>query len=325
MSQPSDNPVYIPPYSGVRLVECRDHFQLVPVPTVRPIYGYGKIKSSQVTVDPDDPSSEPFWVDLGPDVEVWAVMQWYRYDDGHEEKGDVAFLRPECTEEQVRESMERMKGFHNTTREELLALTQCFEAKQEDYDYIDAKYPNYQSEPPPSATDDYDLYHARLKVMSELQPKTVELLKIANATSDPGKREFVERQAVQSYFAELAHYLTEPEILAWQRSNPVGTGWMCEFGEVMREPRRTIDPVNHELALNWLRERYNFQTAKELSKSIFKRILRWFTPDAIKKRRERLGLTTKRKPGSPEQYSQPFRTALPLGRSQCMGRFFSAR
>jgi len=45
---------------------------------------------------------------------------------------------------------------------------------------------------------------------------------------------------------------------------------MCEFGDVMREPRQTIDPVNHELALNWLRQRYNLLTAKELSESIFK-------------------------------------------------------
>jgi hypothetical protein len=47
--------IYIPPYSGVRLIECRDHFQLVPVPAVRPIYGYGKIKASKATVAPDDP------------------------------------------------------------------------------------------------------------------------------------------------------------------------------------------------------------------------------------------------------------------------------
>jgi hypothetical protein len=113
------------------------------------------------------------------------------------------------------------------------------------------------------------------------------------------KRQLVEREAVQSYFAELAHYWTEDEILAWQRSNPVGTGWMCEFGSVMHEPRRTIDAVNHELALNWLRRNYNLMTAEALSLSIFKRIFRWLTPGAIKKRRERLGLTSKRHPGPP--------------------------
>ena len=153
-------------------------------------------------------------------------------------------------------------------------MLQCYEASEDDYAYVEEKYPNYQSEPDPKETDNYDVYHARLKVMCDLQPKTVELIKIANATKDPVKRQFVEREAVQSYFAELAHYFTEDEILAWQRTNPVGTGWMCEFGEVMREPRRTLDPVNHELALNWLRENiqsydrkraFGFQSSKESS------------------------------------------------------------
>jgi len=300
MSQPSGK-VYVPPYAGVRLLECRDHFQLVPVPDVRPVYGYGKIKARQATVDPNDPQAEPIWDDLAPEAEVWAVMEWFRYADGHELQGSIAFLRPECTEDAVRKRMEKMMGLAGHTRKEMLDLTQCFEAKEEDYEFIEDNYPNYQTEPDPRDTENFDVYHARLKVISELQPKTVELMKIVNATKDPVKRRFVEGEAVQSYFAELAHYFTEAEVLAWQRSNPVGTGWMCEFGEVLREPRRTIDPVNHELALNWLRERYHWMTARQLSESIFQRLLRWLTPDAIKKRRERLGLTTKRKPGAAEK------------------------
>jgi hypothetical protein len=117
-----------------------------------------------------------------------------------------------------------------------------------------------------------------------LQPKTVELIKIAEVTKEPGKRRFAELQAVQSYFAELAHYWTEEEVRAWQRNNPIGTGWMCEFGEVMREPRKVIDPVNHELAFNWLKKKYNEMTAEQLSKSIFERVLQWLLPDAIRKR-----------------------------------------
>ena len=215
--------------------------------------------------------------------------------------GNICFLKPECPEEQVRRRMEQMQQSADMTREEAVGILKCYDASEEDHEYVDENYPNYQTEPDPKAADDYDVYHARLKVMYELQPKTVALIKIANAAKDPAKRQIIEQEAVQSFFAELAHYLTEEEILAWQRTNPVGTGWMCEFAEVMREPRRTIDVVNHELALNWLRERYNQMTAKELSVSIFKRILRWLTPGAIKKRRERLGLTTKRKPGSPEK------------------------
>jgi hypothetical protein len=301
MSQPSGKPIYIPPYAGVRLIECRDHFQLVPVPAVRTVYGYGKIKARMATVDIDDPESEPFWDDLGADDEVWVVMQWFRFEDGHEERGNISFLRPECSEERVLQSLEQMKAWADTSREEALSFLRCYDAPEEDHQFVEDNFPNYQSEPDPKSTDEYDVYHARLKVMGELQPKTVELLKIANVTKDPVKRDFVEREAVQSYFAELAHYFTEDEVLAWQRSNPVGTGWMCEFGEVMREPRRTISRVNHELALNWLREKYNQLSAKALSQSIFKRILIWLTPAAITKRRERLGLTTKCNPGSPKK------------------------
>lgn len=306
MSQASGK-IYIPPYAGVRLIECRDHFQLVPVPAVRAIYGYGKIKASQATVNPDDAGAEPLWDDLGPDEEVWAVMQWFRYEDGHEEQGNICFLRPDRTEEEVRKKMEEMERLANITREEMVAMTKLYRATEADYQFIEDNYPNYQSEPDPKDIDKYDVYHARLKVLEELQPKTVALIKIANATKDPVKRQLVEREAVQSFFAELAHYFTEEEVLAWQRSNPVGTGWMCEFGEVMREPRRQLDPINHELALNWLRENYNRMTAKELCDSIVRRVWRWLapvfklTPDFIKKRRERLGLTTKRKPGAPQK------------------------
>lgn len=305
MSQPSGKPIYIPPFSGVRLIECRDHFQLVAVPAVRTLYGYGKIKASKATIDPDDPNSEPIWSDLGPEEEVWAVMQWFEYEDGRQDPGHINFMRPECTEEEVRQSMERMRCLGETTRESTLGMLECYDATEEDHQFVEDNFPNYQTEPDPKATEAYDVYHARLKVMSELQPKTVTLIKIANVTKDPVKRQFVEREAVQSYFAELAHYFTEAEVLAWQRTNPVGTGWMCEFGEVMGKPRRQLDPINHELALNWLRKKYNEMTAKQLSESVWRRVWRWLSPgfrltaDFIKKRRERLGLTTKRPPGPP--------------------------
>jgi hypothetical protein len=295
--------LYIPPYSSVRLIECRGHFQLVPVPAVRTLHGYGKIKASKATMDPDDPQSGPIWDNLGPEDEVWAVMQWFEYEDGHKEQGNICFIRPETSEDDVRKRMEFMEGLSSETRGEAVAILQCYDASEEDCQYVEDNYPNYQSEPDPKNTDEYDVYHARLKVMEELQPKTVLLIKHANATRDPVKRQRAEREAVQSYFAELAHYFTEDEILAWQRSNPVGTSWMCEFAAVMREPRRQLDPINHELAFNWLRGKYNEMSAKELSDTVLKRVWRWLAPgfrmtaDFIKKRRERLGLTTKRPPG----------------------------
>src|ERR1035438_9789549 len=100
MSQPSGKQVYIPPFSGVRLVECRDHFQLVPVPEVRVEYGYGKMKASNYRLDRDDPSSEPYWDDCGPDEEIWVVMQWYVYADGHQEPGNSIHMRGEHVTEE---------------------------------------------------------------------------------------------------------------------------------------------------------------------------------------------------------------------------------
>ena len=300
MSQPSGQPIYIPPFASVKLRECWDHFELVFVPEMKIKYGYGKIKAKDATSDLDNPQAETMssiWDDLTPDTEIWSVLRWYEFQDGHKEYTNSIYVRPDATEDEVKDRVEQLRRLYDTTPDDARMLLQCYQAKPEDYDFADANWPKYQSEPNPKNVDEYDIYHARLKVWSELSPKTIELLKITSATKNPAQRNYVEREMVQSYFAELAHYFTEDEILALQRNNPIGTGWMCEFAEVMKNPRRTISPVNYELALNWLQGKYNQMTEKELSVSIFKRLLIWLTPEAIKKRRERLGLTTKRPPG----------------------------
>ena len=299
MSQPSGKPIYIPPFRGVRLIEYRDRLQLVPIPDVHDVYGYGKIKSSEATIDRDDPNSEPIWDDLAPDDEVWAVIQSFVFTDGYRTEGNICFLRPEYSEDDVKKRMERMQDDCALTREKALMMLKLYESSKEDRDFVEDNFPNYQSQPDPKNTDEHDLYKARLKVMAELSPKTVELLKITDATADPEKRRYVEREAVQCYYAELAYYLTEDEIHAWQRTNTVGTDWMSELGAVRDKTRRTISPVNHELALNWLRAKYDYQTPHQISVSVFKKILIWITPGAIKRRRERLGLTTKLPTGPP--------------------------
>lgn len=295
--------IYIPPYASVRLVECRDHLQLVLMPAVRTFYGYGKIKASEAYFESDDGKAAPLWNDADSNEEIWAIVQWFRFEDGHEEKGSIQYLRSPATEADARKAMEKMQRFYSMTRQQLLDLAQCYEATEDDYAYIEGNYPNFQFPPSdPKAIDECDVYQARLCVLAGLQPITVELIKIADTIRDPVARQKAEHAAVQSYFAELAHYWTEEEVLAWQRSNPVGTGWMCEFASVFHEARRTIDPVNHELALNWLRAKYNLLTAEELSDSIFQQTLLRLSPEALKKRRERLGLTSKRPPG-PRQKS----------------------
>ena len=120
MSQPSGKPIYVPPFSGVRLIECRDHFQLVPVPAVRTVYGYGKIKGSKTKDYTDDFNPMDYWTDIGPDDEIWCVVQWFVYEDGHKEPGNINFVRPECDEEEIKERMEAMMRMEDITREEAL-------------------------------------------------------------------------------------------------------------------------------------------------------------------------------------------------------------
>lgn len=296
--------IYIPPFANVRLIECRDYIALAPVPSYREFFAYGKKKAKDVKVDPDDPNSEQFWDDCTEDEEVWAVMQWTRFEDGHEEQGSISHLR-RATEDDAKAAMKRMSDFYSMSKEELLALSECFKATDDDLAYIESRFPNYQSPPTsPGAIDQADLYSARLKVLAGLHPKTVSLIKQADETKDPQQRQILERQAVAAYYAELAHHWTEDEVLAWQRSNPIGTEWMCEFARVFQEPEKEIEPINYELAFNWLRKKYNLLTAEELSDAILIRTGQRLMPGTLKKRRERLGLTTKRQPGPPPNEGQ---------------------
>lgn len=297
--------IYIPPFANVRLIECRDYMALAPVAAYREFFAYGKKKAREVTFENEKGEQELFWDSCTEDEEVWAIVQWRRYEDGHEEPGSMAHLRAPATEEDARERMEDMSRFYSMSKEELLDLSKCFAATEDDFAYIESRYPNYQSPPTGlNKTDEHDLYQARLKVLAGLHPKTVELIRKADAITDPAKRAKHEREAVQAYYAELAHYWAEDEVLAWQRSNPIGTEWMCEFARVFQEPQREIDPINYELAFNWLRRKYNLLTAEELSDSILVATLQRLMPGALKKRRERLGLTTKRPPGPPPKDSQ---------------------
>jgi hypothetical protein len=298
MPQPPSN-LYVPPFANVRLVECRDCLVLAPVAAFQELFAYGRIKTREVMIEADG-KLEPFWDDAPEDEECWAVVQWTRFEDGRQVQGSIRYLREPATEQDARKAMEELREFYSLSREELLDMAACFHSNEGDYDYIESRHPNYQSPPAdPNDLEAHDLYQARLKVLAGLQPKTVELIRRADAEPDAGKRRKLEREAVQAYFVELAHHWTEDEVLAWQRSNPVGTSWLCEFGSVFQEAPRELDPINHELALNWLRRKYNLLTADELSDAILVATLQHLTPDALKKRRERLGLTTKRRPGPP--------------------------
>lgn len=289
---------YIPPFKNVRLVECRDFMALVPVCAYRQFFGYGKIKVGDIPVDAKEEMLAAMLAGLPADEDAWAVMEWKRFEDGHEEPGVIEYLCAGAAEEDARKAVAGMMRFKKHTKEEILEIMQCFKAAEDDYAYVEEHYPNFQSPTAgPGAIQANDLYQARLKVLAGLQPKTVNLIQQADVVEDPQKRQKLEREAVDAYYAELAHAWTEDEVLAWQRNNPVGTEWMCEFARVFAEPERRVDDVNYELAFNWLRRKYNLLTAEELSDLILIATGQRLMPGTLKKRRERLGLTTKRDPG----------------------------
>jgi hypothetical protein len=287
---------YVPPFTKVRLLECRDFITLAPVASSREFFAYGKKKVRDFTPEEAE-GSAPFMEFHEPDDEIWVVMQWIQFEDGHRETGNLAYLRPPSTEEDAKRAMQRMIGFHEMSREDLIELSKCFKAAEEDLAYIDNRHPNYQSQPDPRDSQAFDVYQARLKVLAGLHPQTVALVRLAEAAKDPAKRTLLEREALQAYFAELAHHWSNEEVLAWQRSNPVGTQWLCQFAAVMKQPRRKLDAVNHELALNWLRKKYHLLTAEELAQAVATKTGKPINAKSVKSRRTRLGLVTKRPPG----------------------------
>lgn len=287
---------YIPPFANVRLLECRDFITLAPVPSFREFFAYGKKKVRDFTPEEAE-GAEPFLEFHEPDDEIWVVMQWIQFEDGHRETGGIAYLRPPSTEEDAKQAMQRMIGFNEMSREDLLELSKCFKATEDDLAYIDKRHPNYQSPPDPRDSQASDVYQARLKVLAGLHPKTVALIRRAEETKDAAKRKQLEREAVQAYFAELAHHWSNEEVMAWQHNNPIGTQWLCQFAAVIKQPRRRLDPVNHELVLNWLRKKYHLLTAEELAQAVATKTGKPVNAKAVKSRRTRLGLVTKRPTG----------------------------
>lgn len=286
----------VPPFAGVTLVEFSDRIELLPTYWVREFIGLGRFKASEVGPQPGEPLHDFYHAAMGEDV--WVIAVWKRYDDGREEAIRLEHLDSSATEADAWRAFERAERFQNMSKQELLELNSLFKASDEDIAYIEERFPGEQVGCPDNASlEERDLYQARLRVLAGMHPRTVELIRLADAEKNPERKKQIERETVQSFFAELAHVWTEDDVQEWQRSNPLGTEWIREFARVFEEPEREIDPVNHELALNWLRKRYNLLTAEELSDAILVRSGQRLMPGALKKRRERLGLTTKRPPG----------------------------
>jgi hypothetical protein len=288
--------VITPPFAGVKLVEYRDRISLTPLYWCRKFVGMGRCKANKVGPQPGDDMHPLFNAIMG-DNEIWVIVSWRRYEDGREEDMNISYLDPEATEAEARKVLARSIRFLRMSKKALEDLSQCFRASEDDLAYVENRFPNVKHAPDPQSTDEYDLYQARLKVLAGMQPNTVALLKQADATKDPQKREKIEREAVEAYFADMATYWPENLLKDWLRSNPAGSKWLRKFARMIEQPERELDPVDLELALNWLRRGYNLLTESELADAIVTATGQRLKPGTIKKRRVRLGLTTKRQPG----------------------------
>lgn len=287
----------IPPLAGVTLVECRDRLELRPYYWCREFVGLGRFNSTEVGPKPGHRLHEIFAA-INQGRDIWVVTSWRRHEDGSEEELITNYLDPEATEADAREAFDRMVNFQNHTRKELEELTSFFNASEDDLAYVESTFPEPGAVPAEGASiQERDLYQARLKVLAGMQPKTVELIHRADTENDPTLRQQIETIAIQAFFADLAHYWTEEQAREWQKKNPVGTEWMVYFAEVRSKPKLEVDPVNHALVLDWLRKKYDLLTAQELSDAIFDVTGDRIKPDTLKKRRERLGLTTRRPTG----------------------------
>ena len=145
---------------------------------------------------------------------------------------------------------------------------------------------------------------ARFKVLKTVCPRTAELTEEAECSVDPETRRRLEAESLEAFFAENAPGWPAWIFKAWQHLNPIGLEWMkwlYVWSSKQRRRPKEVNEVDYELAFNWMWKGYYSLTAEELAQEVFKQTKQLLSPEAIKKRRERLGLTTQRPPGPPSK------------------------
>ena len=299
----------IPPYCGVRLVEFSDRLELTPVGWYRDCVGLGKFKANKVGFEPGEEWYSK-WNEVMGSNEIWVVVSWKVFDDGSEQVDYVLNCRPGTTLETAQQVFQSLKKHLDASSPEDRDTPAGFEKYLNQLRHIapsgvwlthenagkrggerrdtSAMVHSYSSQ---KTDETREMYQARLKAMAGMQPKTVSLMQQAEEAKDETERQKLEGDAVHAYFAELAPYWVEEMVMAWQRNNPVRSKFLCEFGKVIAAPERELDPINYELALNWIRRGYNLMTENELSEAIFKATGVRVKPNTLKKKRANLGLS----------------------------------
>jgi hypothetical protein len=300
-----------PPYTGVRLIEYWDRLELCPVGWYRDCVGLGRFKADKVGFEPHEQNYSK-WREIMGSHEIWVVVNWMVFEDDSDKVEHVIHCRPGTTLEEAQRVFEGMKDYLSISpkgRGTHAGLENLFRQlrhvapsgiwithenagkSEEETRDLSAIVHSYSDQ---KTGETKELYQARLKALAGMGPQTVGLIIQAEAAKDDTKRKKLEFEALGAYFAELGIYWTEDMLKAWLRTNFPGSKWLCEFGKMMNSPELHLDPINHELALNWLRRGYNFMTDKERSDAIFKATGQHVKPNTLKRKRTELGLQTKR-------------------------------
>ena len=138
-----------------------------------------------------------------------------------------------------------------------------------------------------------DVAEAEWKIIAKVFPRTVALLLRAQAAAEP-ERDALQREASETYKLETA---ARAGIILDATNKPKE---ITALAKALKQERRWYDEVDVFLAANWMPKQYAALTAKELADVIRRGTGHRLSPAAIKKRRERLGLVTKR-PTGPRQ------------------------
>lgn len=135
-----------------------------------------------------------------------------------------------------------------------------------------------------------DLVNAQMLAARDIYPTTISLFKKANELeSEP-----------EAYGEVLKAFAVETMTKTKLEIERVSKADLKKG----KRRKQTIDWVKRELAENWFKKGYAYMNAEELAKAINSVTGKSFSPQAIKKVRERLGLATEINPGLPNEESK---------------------
>ena len=136
-------------------------------------------------------------------------------------------------------------------------------------------------------------HDAQWKTIAKVYPKTV-ALKAKEAKAPKSKLAVIKEQVLEAYMRETAAAtggIVEPT------DDPRK---IAALAKALKRKRRRRDPVDDELALNWVTKGYYKMNSKKLAGAIFKLTGKRLSPKTLKQRRLRLGLHTTAPVGHPK-------------------------